>query len=668
MAESDEKRRYEEMIKNTYDLNELLGKFGIAENLRSQFTGICILVIKNGLSYKSLDALQISEEIKSVLKHLLECNLTENSEILDIFQKVLDSHDISSLSGEQVKTILDFIKDNILTFANGELTLKHDLLNRFFTYLNKYTGKADKNQAFTPDHITNLMCRVTSVDRTKRIFDGTCGSGSFLVQAMVQEMIDCNRQKVTEAEKQIMREKVAKEHIYGVEIEEKAFGLSTTNMLIHGDGNSNIKHGNLFENEKFFRLADPDIILMNPPYNAKPINIPEAYKKFWKSDTKEDPTKGLVFLKYISDIVAKINNEFTAAGKHKKEIKLAILLPVAVAIGNNSFISDMKKEILEENTLEAVFTLPNEIFYPGASASACCMVFTLGRPHVLPDGTTPKTFFGYFKDDGHKKKKNLGRVEQFDSDNNSIWKKIEEEWLDLYRNKTVKDGISAMQAVSGEDEWLCEAYMKTDFSKLTDAVFQKPINNYLAYQIKEGKFIFNDKQHNKVINKTELDLLKWKEFYFGDLISDIYKAKAINKDELSENSEKAGSIRYITRTAENNGCEMLAIRSDVADCLIEKGNAITIGDTTATCFYQDEEFITGDHMVVIRADSWLNKYTGLFIVAILQCEQYKYSYDRAFIMEKIKNTIIKLPADKDGKPDWNFMENYIKSLSYGDRI
>lgn len=41
--------------------------------------------------------------------------------------------------------------------------------------------------------------------------------------------------------------------------------------------------------------------------------------------------------------------------------------------------------------------------------------------------------------------------------------------------------------VSGTDEWLCEAYMKTDYSKLTEADFQQTLNNYLAYLMKEGK-------------------------------------------------------------------------------------------------------------------------------------------------------------------------------------
>ena len=73
-------------------------------------------------------------------------------------------------------------------------------------------------------------------------------------------------------------------------------------------------------------------------------------------------------------------------------------------------------------------------------------------------------------------------------------------------------------------------------------------------------------------------------------------------------------------------------------------------------------------MVVVRADSWLNKYTGMYIVAILNNERYKYSYGRAFLMDRIENTLVKLPSAADGKPDWQFMENYIKSLPYGDRL
>lgn len=143
--------------------------------------------------------------------------------------------------------------------------------------------------------------------------------------------------------------------------------------------------------------------------------------------------------------------------------------------------------MLEENTLEAVFTLPNEVFYPGASVSACCMLFTLGKPHKSTDGFVNETFFGYCKEDGFKKKKNLGRVEQFDEQGNSKWKVIEKNWLSLFKRKQSKDGLSATAVIDGKSEWLCEAYMKTDYSKLNESDFQKTVNNYIAYLVKEGK-------------------------------------------------------------------------------------------------------------------------------------------------------------------------------------
>lgn len=227
---------------------------------------------------------------------------------------------------------------------------------------------------------------------------------------------------------------------------------------------------------------------MNPPYNAKPITIPESYKTNWgkAKDGKEDPTKGLVFIHFLSDVIKEMNAEREKNNQPRKTVKLAVLLPVSAAIGTSSIITDEKTAMLEENTLEAVFTLPNEVFYPGASVSACCMLFTLGKPHVNTDGTVNESFFGYYKEDGFKKKKNIGRVEQFEQNGESRWKVIEGEWLALFRNKKVVDGLTATAIVTGDDEWLCEAYMKTDYSKLTQQDFQKTINDYLAYLVKKG--------------------------------------------------------------------------------------------------------------------------------------------------------------------------------------
>lgn len=459
----------EKVMQNTYKLNELLHRHSIPEKLRSQFVGTCLLALKNGLDYltPTLSAAQVRTRIKEVLETLLNSDLNKAEKLALLNRNVLDNQYVRQLNIAAFREILQFIESNILPFINDKSTSGQDLLNLFFVTFNKYVGKSDKNQAFTPDHITDFMAKITGVNKHSVILDPCCGSGSFLVRAMTQALDDC----ATESE----QEHIKKHQIFGIEFDENIYGLATTNMLIHSDGNSNIRKGSCFVLADWIKEAKPNVILMNPPYNGQRIHLPEKYVKTWSKDKKEDPSKGLYFVKYIADTLNSIN----------LQAKLAVLLPVACAIGTSGEIARLKKEILKENTLDAVFTLPNEIFYPGASASACCMVFKIGTKHS--DISNPDTFFGYCKDDGFKKKKNLGRVEQINTTTQkSKWVKIEQQWIELYRNRQSLPGLSATHKVTGEDEWLCEAYMKTDYSKLTEQDFQQTINDYLAYLVKEG--------------------------------------------------------------------------------------------------------------------------------------------------------------------------------------
>ena len=460
----------EKVMQNTYKLNELLHRHSIPEKLRSQFVGTCLLALKNGLDYSTptLTAAQIRTRIREVLENLLNDDLNKAEKLALLNRNVLDNQYVRQLKIDAIREILKFIEDNILPFINDKSTSRQDLLNLFFVTFNKYVGKSDKNQAFTPDHITDFMAKITGVNKHSVILDPCCGSGSFLVRAMTQALDDC----ATGAE----QENIKKHQIFGIEFDENIYGLATTNMLIHSDGNSNIRQGSCFDLADWIKEAKPNVILMNPPYNGQRIHLPKSYVATWAKDKKEDPSKGLYFVKYIADTLNSINHH----------AKLAVLLPVACAIGTSGEIARLKKEILEENTLDAVFTLPNEIFYPGASASACCMVFKIGTKHS--DISNPDTYFGYYKEDGFKKKKNLGRVEQIDTNTGkSKWVEIQNKWIELYRNRQSVDGLSATHKVDGDDEWLCEAYMKTDYTKLTQEDFQQTINDYLAYLIKEGK-------------------------------------------------------------------------------------------------------------------------------------------------------------------------------------
>ena len=460
----------EKVMQNTYKLNEMLHRHSIPEKLRSQFVGTCLLALKNGLDYStpSITAAQIRTRIKEVLEELLNSDINKAEKLALLNRNVLSNQYVRKLSIDAFREVLRFIEYNILPFINDKSTSGQDLLNLFFVTFNKYVGKSDKNQAFTPDHITDFMSKISGVNKHSVVLDPCCGSGSFLVRAMTQALDDCATAKE--------QENVKKKQIYGIEFDENIYGLATTNMLIHSDGNSNILQGNCFDLTDWVKEAKPNIILMNPPYNGQRVHLAKSYSKTWPKNKKEDPSKGLYFVKWIAETLNSINHA----------ARLAILLPVACAIGTSGEIARLKREILKENTLDAVFTLPSDIFHPGANASACCMVFKIGIKH--DDISNPDTFFGYCRDDGFKKKKNLGRVEQIDPQTGkSKWCEIERKWIELYRTRRVEPGLSATHKVGFDDEWLCEAYMKTDYTKLSEQDFQQSINDYLSYLVKEGR-------------------------------------------------------------------------------------------------------------------------------------------------------------------------------------
>lgn len=459
-------------------LNEKLHTDGINERLRSQFVGTCLLALKNGLDYKGLkptldeDGNQVQPEqiilnnIKTILSGLLsqkDKTINKAGKLSILTQHVLEDQDVMNLSYEELQDILDYINDKVLPFINDKNTAGQDLLNLFFTTFNKYVGKSDKNQAFTPDHICDFMTKAVGVGTHSRILDPCCGSGSFLVRSMTAAMDACDTEKD--------RHDVKTKQIYGIEYEKNAYGLVSTNMLIHGDGNSNVVQDSMFNRAKWIEEAHINTVLMNPPYNATRKFCDPEYVKEWKDSTKQDPSKGFHYVYWVAQHV-----EPTA--------KMAVLLPMQAAIGNSSAIKEFKKKMLDKYTLDAVFSLPDEVFYPGASVVACCMIFDLAQPHKRANRDT---FFGYYKNDEFEKRKSTGRVEKTDQDGNSLWSETEEKWLDLYRNKREVPGLSVMHKVTAKDEWLAEAYMETDYSKLSESDFQQTINNYLSYLVKEGK-------------------------------------------------------------------------------------------------------------------------------------------------------------------------------------
>jgi hypothetical protein len=179
----------------------------------------------------------------------------------------------------------------------------------------------------------------------------------------------------------------------------------------------------------------------------------------------------------------------------------------------------------------------------------------------------------------------------------------------------------------------------------------------------------------KLSNVKTLDIDNWKEFVVGRILNCSTTILSI-KNVLDE-----GDVPFVSRTAENNGCDGYV---SVDSAFITKGNCLTVGAEGIYSFYQPKDFATGNKVYTLRNDN-LNIYQYMFLSTILNKEDYKYSYGRARIKSKLEEEIIKLPikrnpdktpfvdddctySDEGYVPDWEFMEEYIKSLPYSDRI
>lgn len=163
---------------------------------------------------------------------------------------------------------------------------------------------------------------------------------------------------------------------------------------------------------------------------------------------------------------------------------------------------------------------------------------------------------------------------------------------------------------------------------------------------------FNTMPLSNKVFKLRIDTWKW--FKTGDVLDCSTTKHAIQQD-LSE-----GDTLFVTRSAENNG---VSAYIDATNCVINDPNCITIGAEGVFAFYQPKVFVTGVKVYTLRHEK-LNKYNALFISTLLNKENYRYNYGNARILDKIKKERIKLPVDANGNPDWQFMEDYIKSLPY----
>ena len=169
---------------------------------------------------------------------------------------------------------------------------------------------------------------------------------------------------------------------------------------------------------------------------------------------------------------------------------------------------------------------------------------------------------------------------------------------------------------------------------------------------------------NKTGQAPDLNVSEWKEFALTDIFTSLDTGKISNASDL----DMGDDLPYLGAKKDNNGVMQMCI--DIPNKR-SKGNCVVMicdGEgSVGLANYMDSDFLGTVNLMLGYNEKYLNAYTGLFLATVLCQERPKYSFGRKW-KTHIPETIIKLPVNSDGNPDWQFMENYIKALPYGDRL
>lgn len=171
----------------------------------------------------------------------------------------------------------------------------------------------------------------------------------------------------------------------------------------------------------------------------------------------------------------------------------------------------------------------------------------------------------------------------------------------------------------------------------------------------EDKFI-----ETPLINKKlTIDIASWKWFQYDDIF-DVVTGKWPTKIQDIENSP--GDTPFISTIAWNN---WLVIKFEWDSEHLAQSITVANDGSVWSTFYQPRGFSASYKVNVVKLKNRpINEYIGMFLITLIEKEKYRYAYGRKFGIERMKQTKIKLPITSNGEPDWQFMEDYIKSLPY----
>ena len=323
-------------------INEILHLGAINKNYRARVMAAILLSLVDDTPPNIEQApIGLIRDINSRVKNVLERENKGNfsSQIEIELPPSSDNH------VKFKKALVDTIQElNILNIRSA-MNSGTDVLGKFYEVFLKYgNGAKEIGIVLTPRHITQYAVSVLDINPNDIVFDPTCGTGGFLVAAF-----DYVKNKASE--KQI--EKFKQKNIFGIDQEPPVVALAIVNMIFRGDGKNNIIEGNCFKNNltvsgdtaKYtseYKKDEQAVTkeLMNPPFALK------------SSDDKEH--------KFIDYVLQQMQDGGT----------LFSVLPYS-AMSKSSGYDVWRKSLVQNNTVLAVVTFPEDLFYPVG-------VFTIG--------------------------------------------------------------------------------------------------------------------------------------------------------------------------------------------------------------------------------------------------------------------------------------------------
>lgn len=161
-------------------------------------------------------------------------------------------------------------------------------------------------------------------------------------------------------------------------------------------------------------------------------------------------------------------------------------------------------------------------------------------------------------------------------------------------------------------------------------------------------------------NYLTLDFTGWKTYTYAELF-EIERGKGPRKKDLNGR----GNVPFVTSTDQNNGwTDFTSVEPT------HEGNVIAVNrnGSVAYAFYQPIPFCSTEDVHIFKPKFKMNKYIALFLITLIRQEKYRYNYGRKWGIARMNISTIRLPVNKEGQPDWIYMENYIKGLNYSNQI